>query len=160
VTKPKINFQLALKKIVTPKIGPLGYQKITLPKLKGAGITFFQKHLFDDVYGYVQFQLGRWTPTPPGMPPIPMSFNIILIRNIGDEPDTIPRENQYYLQMPLSYLLWMVFNVHKYGHEYHEWKYLTTEELEAQLQMATDDLVLYGIPWLEDLKSRNPLLKS
>jgi hypothetical protein len=156
----RINFQTALKKVVASKIGPLGYRKISMPKWKGAGITFFRKHLLDDTYGYIQFQLGRWAATPPDVPPMPRSFKIILLRNQGTEPDPIPREYPYYLTMSLSSLLWVVLGIYKYEWQYHEWKYFTADELEIQLQLATDDLVQYGIPWLEDLKSKNPLLNK
>jgi hypothetical protein len=153
----KIDFQLALKKIVVPRIGSLGYQKITLPKLRGSGITFFQKHLFGDVYGYLQFQLGNWVPTPYPMTPMPRSFRIFLVRNIGSEPITIPSDDDhYYLNQGLSRLLWVILGIFKYEWEYHEWKYFTVDELETQLQIATEDLILYGIPWLEDLNSKNP----
>jgi hypothetical protein len=156
----QIDFQAALKKIVIPKVTPLGYQKITSPKWKGAPITFFQKHLFDNIYGYIQFQLGRWAATPPGVTPMARSFKIRLIRNIGDEPDPIPREYPYYLTMSLSSVLWVVLGIYKYEWQYHEWKYFTKDELKEQLQMATEDLVSYGIPWLEDPNSKKPLLKE
>jgi hypothetical protein len=160
MTEDQIDFQATLKKIVAPKINPLGYQKITLPKWKGAPITFFQKHLFDNIYGYIQFQLGRWAPAPPGAPPMPRSFDVTLIRNIGDEPDPIPKEYPYYVTMTLSSVLWVVLGIYKYEWQYHEWKYFTKTELEEQLQMATDDLISYGISWLEDPSSKNPLLNN
>lgn len=154
----QVNFQAALKKFVVPGIAPLGYQKIRLPNLRGAGVTFFRKHLFDDIYAYIQFQLGRWAAAPLGVPPIPRSFKIILIRNIGDEPDPIPREYPDYLIMPLSSVLWVALGIYKYEWQYHEWKFFTKEELQDQLELAMDDLISYGIPWLEDMNSRNTLL--
>lgn len=160
MNEPRIDFQAALNKNVLPRIGPLGYQKITLQQLKRAPITFFRKHLFDNFYGYIQFQRGKWASAPLGVPSMLRNFDIHLIRNIGDEPDPIPREYQYYLTMSLSSVLWVESGIYKYEWQYHEWQYLTADELKIQLEMATDDLIQYGIPWLEDLKSKNSLLPS
>jgi len=152
----RINFQNSLRKIVIPAISPLGYEKFVPPKgLKDSRLTFFRKHLFDNTYAYIMFQLRRWAPMPPNMQPMPRSFWITLIRNPGDEPDLIPREYPYYLNMSLSHVLWAVLGIYKYQRGYHEWKYFTADELDVQLQMAAEDLVNHGIPWLEDLKSKN-----
>lgn len=155
----RIDFQAALKKLVVPRIAPLGYQKLSLPKWRGAPVTYFRKRLFDDIHGYVQFHLGKWASTPPGVPPIPRRFDVYLIRNLGDEPDPIPRDYPYYVTMSLSSVLWVVLGIYKYEWQYHEWKYFTEDELKEQLEMATEDLISFGIPWLEDPKSRNPLLR-
>jgi len=161
MTTNRIDFQAALKKAVIPKLLPLGYQKMHLSeKWRGAPITFFQKHLFENFYGYIQFQIAPWTPNPIGCEPMQRSFYLYLVRNIGEEPDPIPRKYPFYLFMPVSYLLWNIFDFHKYESMYHEWNYLTKEELINQLEMATDDLLSFGIPYLEDLNSKNPFMKS
>jgi hypothetical protein len=160
MTTNRIDFQAGLKKAVIPRLSVLGYQKIYLPMLRGAPVTFFQKHLFENYYGYIFFQIHPWAPAPAGFESMPRLFSVHLIRNIGEEPDNIPKEYPYYLHNSLSYYLWNGLDNHKYESMYHEWEFHTKENLVDQLTLATEDLVAYGIPYLEDMNSKNPLLKS
>jgi hypothetical protein len=151
MTKNRIDFQAGLKKAVIPRLSKLGYEKLHLSdKWRGALVTFFQKHLFENYYGYIMFQIQPWAPLTSEFEPNPRQFAVYLIRNIGLEPDLIPRKYPYYTYMPLSYLIWNIFDTRKYESMYNFWEYHTKEDLIDQLTLATEDLVTYGNPYLED----------
>lgn len=61
-----------------------------------------------------------------------------------------------WLYMPLGQLLWVVLDVKVYSSQYYEWKFFAREDLETQFHDAVEKLVQYGIPWLEDPRSKNP----
>jgi hypothetical protein len=156
----QINFKQNLKKVVAPRLQPLGYDLMEMPQSTGVGTFFFRKHLFEDIFGFVSFDLRRWHPAPPGAVLSPRSFRVSLLRNRGEQPKLGHGSGesiyQNWLDMSLSYLLWTVLAVKVYSGPYHEWKFLTSDELEAQLQDAVGKLLQHGIPWLEDPVSKNP----
>lgn len=156
----RINFRQRLIRTVFPCLLPLGYDLVKRPESVGIGMFFFGKHLYDDIYSFVSFQLMRWHPPPVRAAPVPRRFQVSLLRNRGPQPHYGhgSGENCYknWLYMPLDQLLWTVLDVKVYSSQYHEWKFFTSEELETQLQDAAEKLIQYGIPWLENPESENP----
>jgi hypothetical protein len=156
----QIHFRQTLIKTVTPDLRTLGYERMDRQESVGIGVFFFRKHLFDDVHGFVSFQLKQWHPPPPHIAPTPRRFAVDLWRNRGMQPRYgHGSEEDYYgdwLYMPLGQLLWVVLDIRAYSSQYHEWEFFTSEELGTQLQDAIEKLVRYGIPWLEDPGSENP----
>lgn len=150
----RINFRSFIRKITAPQLRLLGYEEIKeTENNKGITTTLFRKHLYGDIYAFVEFQLGRWVSI---IPPIPRTFDVALIRNKGNIPDTIGiNRDEKYIMFPLSILLWNVLGVQKYGSPQHWWKYSNVYELETQLNMVNEDLTEYAIPWIEDEKSTN-----
>jgi hypothetical protein len=88
----------------------------------------------------------------------PRSFRVVLWRNDANKPKLGFGQSEYknWLNLPLSYLLWDIFSIKKYNHAYFEWVFRTQEELNTQLQDAMEAIIQYGIPWLEDINSKNP----
>lgn len=153
-----IRFADAVRKIVTPQLRVYGYEIIKLENWKGSGDVFFRKYIFQDIHGFIQFSRSPWIEPVPNRKISKRSFDVYLIRNKGDEPDTLrkSREDKLSLLLPIDYLLWDVLNIKKYNNRYFKWTYHDQDELEEQLNVVVEDLLLYGIPWMDDINSRNP----
>jgi hypothetical protein len=153
-----IRFADTVKKIAGPQLRTYGYALINLENWKGSGDVFFQKNIYQDMQGFIQFSRSPWVVPVPNSTKSQRSFDVYLIRNKGDKPDTLrkSREDKYALLLPIDYLLWDVLNVKKYKSRYFKWEYNDQVQLEEQLNRVIEDLTRYGIPWIDDLNSRNP----
>jgi len=154
----RIRFKRTLLKVASPSLQSLGYEFVELPEWAGVGSFFFRKHLGNNVYAFISFDLLRWHPSSSGAESMPRRFRVTLWRNIGDQPKLGYGDDSYegWLNVPLSYLLWAMLGIKVYPSQYYQWEFFTSENLEVQLRDAVEKLVQYGIPWLENPASRNP----
>lgn len=151
-----IRFVETVKKIASPQVHKYGYKIIT--PWKGSSSVFFQKNIYQDYYGFIQFSRSPLVIPIPGNTTSRRSFQVYLLRNKGEKPVglLINPEDKFELSMTLCYLFWDILNITKYNSRYYEWDYHNQSQLEVQINRVIDDLVQYGIPWLEDINSRNP----
>ena len=155
-----IRFSDTVRKIVAPQLRQYGYEQIIPPGYKGSGIILFSKNVFDDLNGFIEFDRSQWVAPEANDSEMVRRFWVLLFRNKGNEPDRIQeqRGDKYFSVISLSYLLWDVYHVHKYEWRHYSWDYTSLKELKTQLETVMEDLVQYGIPWLEDPKSKSPFL--
>jgi len=155
----KTNFKRALQRVVAPKLADSDYQLIDLEESTGVRSFYFRKRLWDNMYAFVDFHLMEWTSIPNESNVLPRRFTISLWRNHGETPRSLYAKNDMavddWLYMSLSYLIAGVLNINIYNDLYFEWKFKSSDELILQLQDATESLLKYGIPWLENPETRN-----
>jgi hypothetical protein len=153
-----IKFADTVRRIAGPQLQPFEYKTITPPGWKGSGDVFLSKNIFNDIFGYIQFSRSPWVIPIADSTMSQRSFQVYLIRNKGEKPDTLlsKRGEKYTLLLPICYLLWDVLDIQKYNSRYYEWNYQDPSQLEVQINTIVGDLIQFGIPWLEDPNSRNP----
>ena len=59
-----------------------------------------------------------------------------------------------FIYISLSYFLWTIKNERLYNGPYHVWEYLEESELSLALHDAFSATIKYGLPWLENPKSK------
>jgi hypothetical protein len=156
----KIHFKRELKQEVAPQLHLYEYELIDLPKWASVRSFFFRKHFLEDIYTFIEFHLMEWVPAPQGIEPMSREFRVELWRNRGEKPRRGHGEgDQYYqnwINLLLSELLWHVLGVKIFPVPHYVWEFNTSDELSIQLHDAVKNVIEYGIPWLEDPKSKNP----
>lgn len=171
------EFEEALQNIVAPELELAGYKIREYARTKKRLHSYFTKHLWDNLNAFVVFQQIQSIDRPSQF-----SFDVLLFRKKTSDPFGI---NQSYLeedlQVPLGRFLWAAYGVLIYPPELVEWKTVFREEsgklipirepaprffkwecasrkeLERRLKDALEKVKQYGIPWLEDPESRNPI---
>jgi hypothetical protein len=168
------EFGEVLQNIVAPELELAGYEIRKYTRAKGRLHSYFAKQLLDNLNAFIVFQQIQSIDRHPRF-----SFDVLLFRKEASDPFSGSR-GYLELQSPLGKFLWTVHSVLIYPPELIEWKmalqekngeltpvqapaprffkweYDSREELEEQLKNALDKLKQYGIPWLEDLESKNP----
>lgn len=155
-----MKYKKILARTVVPRLLPLGYELVDSPDWAGIGSFLFRKHLFDNVHAFIEFHFMEWAKPPSGIEPTPREFDVRLWCNKGEKPRLGEGEGEHFyenwINLPLNFLLWDILNVKVYEGRYHFWKFLTSDGLDSQLRDASENIIRYGIPWLEDKNSKNP----
>ena len=147
-----------IKNIVGNSLQKIGYEYVDFPEWEGSGSYFYKKRITESIFTFIEFNFLPWIPAPGEIPDSSKSFRISLWRNNSDSPKLGFGISEYenWLNLPLSYLLWEVLKNKKYGKAYYVWEFRTQDDLEFQLKDALDVIIEYGIPWVEDLNTKNP----
>jgi len=146
-----IEFKEALSKFAAPRLRAAGYEYDDA--LRDRDLMYgFRKPLGDDVHAIIFFQRQQYEERPVGH-----GFTVNLVRCKTPNPAQWHRGGyEGFLNERLPAVLWFVHGLRIYPYSDHWWTPAKEEEIEAQLADALDKLERYGIPWLEDPKSRIP----
>lgn len=155
----QVDFRQEVAGAMSNYLWPLGYELIEDPPgFRGGGLVFFRKHLVETIYTFVCFEIS-WQVMDP-YATWPVHYTVTLWRNKGKHPRRGHGEGESFyanwLYLDLSFLLWSILDVKVLSGLYHKWASSSTQQLRSQLSDVGEKLVQYGIPWLEDLGSRNP----
>lgn len=148
------KFKEALLKFAAPRLGAAGYEYDDA--LRDRDLMYgFRKHLGDDIHAIIFFERRQYEERPVGY-----GFTVSLVRCKTTNPAQWYRGDYDYegfLNWRLPAVLWFVYGLGNiYSYNDHWWTPAREEEIEAQFADALDKLERYGIPWLEDPKSRIP----
>lgn len=148
------DFKKALLDFVAPRLRAIGYEYDDA--LRDRELVYgFWKHLGDDIHALILFERQQYEERPVGH-----GFTISLVRCKTTDLAQWHRSGYDYegfLDWRLPIVLSLVYGLGS-AHSYddHWWIPAKEEEIEAQFADALDKLERYGIPWLEDPKSKIP----
>lgn len=160
MTVSRRRFRQALRRVVASALEPRGYRLIDEPEgykgvVGGVYMMFFQKRLWEDTYGSIGFRVLPLYMEPQEAKLWRQAFGVVMYRHRGTVPQPPDFEGNN-IDVSLAYLMWTILDVKVYGSGHHEWGFSTEEELEDALQDAVENLVAYGLPWLEDPSTQDP----
>ncbi len=127
-----MSFEDLLLELVAPHLQPLGYA-VDSDQRAAVEVCGFSKALADGTYARVQFQVRASAPA---------AFTINLLRENG---------GQIRCGARLSTVLWYVYGLRVYPTSDYWWP-----TSEAALRDATEKIVQYGVPWIEDAQASKP----
>lgn len=143
------SFEQLLKKHAAPALLANGYLFSAGPKANPIAFDF-RKNLTADVKTVIRFQRHQIDNRPGGY-----GFTVELMR--GKTLDFVHWEQEESgLSVRLGHLLWYHFNLRVDDQPLQWWEAANPDGLIENIQDVIDKLVAYGIPWLEDPRSRNP----
>lgn len=146
-----IEFKEALLNFAAPRLRAAGYEYDDA--LRDRDLMYgFRKHLGDDIYAIIFFERHQYEERPVGH-----GFTVSLVRCKTTNPAQWYRGSyEGFLNWRLPAVLWFIYGLRIYPYSDHWWTPAKEEEIKAQFADALDKLEGYGIPWLEDPKSRIP----
>jgi hypothetical protein len=179
---PKIKFKKGILKVMSPALEKLGYAFIGFyPVGQGpfgmawgaSDHLYYEKSLQEmGVKFWIGFQLSQHSLPPFNKREFTVDLRRVAPKNpIAEDAYTtigtrFPELLQYHFGVPVHMdgYGWLVeppdendeqkHSVHLSGTKW--WQFETQQELEGQLANVLDILLRYGIPWLEDPKSKAP----
>ncbi len=142
------DFEAALIEHLAPRLQPLGYDYEARLRL-GAELFGFRKALDNDVQALIQFQRQAADTAE--------HFTVNLIRACESEIQPRSYGGKHDARgARLSYVLWFVHDRRDYPVSDYWWTVTDSASREAALLDAGDQLVHFGIPWLEDPDPSRP----
>jgi hypothetical protein len=145
-----LNFRQALMKFAAPRLRELGYEYSDV--LKDRNIIYgFHKRIGNHIQTIILFQRHQHREHASGY-----GFTVDLVRC---KTDTIEQWHQGWyegaLRVRLGSVLQFVYSLDIPHYDYW-WNPINDDQLRRTFQDVLDKLERYGIPWLEDLESRDP----
>jgi hypothetical protein len=145
------DFEATLQQIVAPRLQTRGYKYESA--LQDGDVLFgFQKDLGDAVRALIQFQRHRRAAQAIGGE---FTVNLLRVKAFDLQPRTFGGYPGA-LGARLSHVLWYVYDLQLYPQSIYWWPAATSEELAASLNEVVDQLLEYGLPWLEDPHGKRP----
>lgn len=155
-----MNQKAIFKKIGAEKLTQYGYYYFVPFGETERKMYFFRKKLSEEIYTFIAYKQYMYVDATGSGFDLPRRFDISLWRNYGEIPrmgyDNNEKNMENWIYLSLQSLLWNELNLHIYEGPNHIWKFHDEAELIYELQNALNQVVDYGIPWLEDLNSKNP----
>jgi hypothetical protein len=140
------RFKSIVANVASPELLKLGYA-IDVNPSEGEDLVWFRKTLQSGIRVVVEFQGSGIAPNDV------IDFAVNLTRNYYDREDIPPN---YLLVDRLASWLWIENRLDPQWESDHWWHFLNEEELEHSCLDALDKLLKHGVPWVENLASKQP----